>query len=310
MFQSSGIKIGHATNSEVHTGCTVFLLPEGSVASADHRGPAPGSREAALLQPTKPISGVNAILLTGGSAFGLAAADGVVRWLAERDIGHVTPIRKIPLVGAAVIYDLFFSMGNVMPDAAMGYAAIEAAVEDNAQQGNIGVGAGATVGKWGGFPGFMKGGFGLASHQEGDLSVFAAVVVNAVGDVVKEDGAVLAGAVADDGMFRVEGNQYRLFGGQSPTNITNTSLAFIGTNAKLDKVQCHRVAGRAHDGLALAIRPIHTSHDGDTTFCAATQQVDAPFDWVGNIAAELVAEAVRNGVRYAKTVGNVTGLGD
>lgn len=307
-FVSAEIKIGHASNGAAHTGCTVFLLPEGTVASADLRGPAPGSRESALLQPTKPITDINAILMTGGSAFGLASADGVMRWLAENDIGHVTPIRKIPLVGAAVIYDLFFSMGKVLPDASMGYAAADAAVVNNDAQGNVGVGAGATVGKWGGFPGFMKGGFGLASHQKGGLTVFAAVVCNAVGDVVAANGSVLAGSLNPDGSYRVESNRFRLFGGNSPTNITNTSLVFIGTNAKLNKVECHRVAARAHDGLAMAIRPIHTSHDGDSAFCAATQRIDAPFDWVGNIAAELVAEATRNSVRLATTVGTVTGL--
>ncbi len=308
-FSSANIKIGHAQDGEAHTGCSVFLLPEGTVVSADFRGSAPGSREAALLQPTKPIATVNAIVMTGGSALGLVSAEGVMTHLAEQNIGHPTPIRNIPLVGAAVIYDLFFSGGKVLPDMQMGKMAAESAKVDNPLQGNVGVGAGATVGKWGGFPGFMKGGFGLASHREGDLSLFAAVVVNAVGDVVAENGDILAGAVDENNQFRAHSNRFRLFSSQSTTNITNTSLVFIGCNARLDKVSCYRVAARAHDGLAQAIRPIHTRHDGDAAFCAATQVVDADEDWVANISAELVAQAVRNAVKHAKSIGSIRGLG-
>ena len=306
MIDTVGIKIGHAQAD--NTGCSVFLLPEGSVASVDVRGPAPGSRESALLQPTKPIMSVNAILLTGGSALGLAAADGVMRWHVDRDIGHVTPIRKIPLVPTSVVYDLFFNMGQTIPNAEMGYAACENAAENNERQGNVGAGAGVTVGKWGGFPGFMKGGFGLAAHQEGELRVFAAAVVNAVGDVVAEDGSVLAGAVKPDGDFRVADNPFRLFGGNSPTNMTNTTLVVVGTNARLDKVQCNRLAHRAHDGMAMAIRPIHTSHDGDTAYAVSTGAVDVPFDWTANIGAELVAAAIRSAIRHSVTVNGVRGL--
>lgn len=307
MLNTVGLKIGHATRD--NTGCTVFLCPEGTVASVDVRGPAPGSREAALLQPVKPTADINAVVLTGGSAFGMASADGVMRWLAERDIGHVTPIRKIPLVPTAVVYDLFFNMGQTLPDAEMGYAACEAALENNPAQGNVGAGAGVTVGKWGGFPGFMKGGFGMASHQEGELIVFAAAVVNAVGDVVAEDGSVLAGSINEDGSFRVAQNPFRLFRRSSSTNITNTTLVVVATNATLTKVQCHRLAQRAHDGMAMAIRPIHTTHDGDTAYGISTGNIEAPFDWVANIGAELVAQAIRNGVSHAETVEQVIGLG-
>ncbi len=292
-----------------NTGCTVFLCPEGTVASVDVRGPAPGSREAALLQPTKPTADINAVMLTGGSAFGMATADGAMRWLAERDIGHTTPIRKVPLVPTAVVYDLFFNMGQTLPDAEMGYAACEAAIENSGMQGNVGAGAGVTVGKWGGFPGFMKGGFGMASHQVGEVVVFAAAVVNAVGDVVADDGSVLAGSINEDGSFRVAQNPFRLFGGSSPTNITNTTLVVVATNAALTKVQCHRLAQRAHDGMAMAIRPIHTTHDGDTAYGISTGNIDVPFDWVANIGAEMVAQAIRNGVTHAETVHGVMGLG-
>ena len=305
---SVGLKIGHAHDLDAHTGCTVFLCPEGSVVSSDVRGMAPGSRESALLRPEKPTSDINAVLLTGGSAFGLAAADGVMQWLADHDIGHWTPVRKIPLVPAAVVYDLFFSMGKVTPNAAMGRAACEAAIENNPAQGNVGAGAGVTVGKWGGFPGFMKAGIGLASTTERGASVFAAAVVNAVGDVVAEDGSMLAGAVTDDGRWRVTENRFRLSKPRPVADISNTTLVVVATDVELTKIECNRLAQRAHDGMAMAIRPIHTTHDGDTAFGISTGNVEAPFDWVANIGAELVAEAIRNAVKSAETVENIRGL--
>ncbi|RMG89416.1 MAG: peptidase S58 family protein [Chloroflexi bacterium] len=303
-----GLKIGHATNEKYHTGCTVFLCPEGTVGSVDVRGPAPGSRESALLQLDKPIQYVNAVILTGGSAFGLATADGVMRYCAEQGIGHYTPIRPIPIVPAAVVYDLFMSGGEFLPDAEMGYTACLNARENNDEQGNVGVGAGVTVGKWRGFQSMMKGGFGLASAQEGDLVVGAAAVVNAVGDVVNKDGSVLAGAHRD-GVWLVSEDPWRRFPERPPAQIgTNTTLVVVATNARLSKIEAHRLAQRAHDGMAIAIRPVHTTHDGDTAFALATGQVDAPFDVVANMAVEMVAEAIRNGVRHAKTVAGVPGL--
>lgn len=304
-----GVKIGHAAFHDQHTGCTVFLLPPGAVASADPRGPAPGTRELALLQPDKPIASVHALLLTGGSAFGLAAADGVMRYLAEHEIGHVTPLRKIPLVPTAVVYDLFFSGGSRTPNAGLGYEACLYAHVDNAQQGNVGVGAGVTVGKWGGFPGFMKGGFGLAAASHGALRVFAAAAVNAVGDIVDADGQILAGAEKPQGGWRAADNRFRLAPQQPEAySLENTTLVVVATNARLDKISTYRLAQRAHDGMAQAIRPIHTSHDGDTAFALATGAVDAPFDWVANIAADLVAEAIRNAARHAHSVGACRGL--
>ena len=305
----AGLKIGHATDELHHTGCTVFLCPPSTVASVDVRGPAPGSREAVLLQPDKPIQHVQAIMLTGGSAFGLATADGAMRYLAEHSIGHFTPIRPIPLVPTAVVYDLFMNDGKRPPDAEMGYQACKNAVAVNVLQGNVGAGAGVTVGKWAGFQTIMKGGFGLASTEEDGLVVGAAAVVNAVGDVVNANGTVLAGARDADGRWLVEQNLYRQFPNLPQTPVgTNTTLAVIFINAKLSKVEAHRLAQRAHDGLAIAIRPVHTTHDGDTTYALATSQVDSSFDLVANIAVEMVAQAIRNGVRHAKSVGAVPGL--
>lgn len=305
-----GLKVGHATNTEAHTGCTVFLCPPETVGSVDVRGPAPGSRESALLQPDKPIQYVNGLVLTGGSAFGLATADGVMRYLAAQGIGHPTPIKPIPIVPAAVVYDLFFSQGKVLPDAEMGYEACQNAREDGIPQGNVGAGAGVTVGKWGGFENvIMKGGFGMAAERIDDLVVLAAAVVNAVGDVVNADGSVLAGAQDKNGRWLAADNPYRLFQGGPPTQIgTNTTLVVVATNAALTKVEVNRLAQRAHDGISIAIRPAHTTHDGDTAFALATGQVESSINVVANVAVEMVAEAIRNAVRHAATVGPVIGL--
>lgn len=312
LVETAGLCIGHATDSAYHTGCTVFLCPPGAVVSADMRGPAPGSRETALLQPEKPTSDINAILLTGGSAFGLGAADGVMRYLAERGIGHTTPIRPIPLVAAAVVYDLFFSQGRSYPTPEMGYAACLAATTDAIAQGNVGVGAGVTVGKWNGFPGPMKGGFGVASARAGEIVVFAAAAVNAIGDVLDDAGTILAGAETPDGRWAATDNPFRFYRGQRPENLAlnNTTLTVVATNVALTKVETYRLAQRAHDGMAQAIRPIHTTHDGDAAFAVSAGAVQASFDWVANMAAEMVAQAIRNGVRWARSLGGVRGLAD
>lgn len=309
-----GLRIGHATHEKYHTGCTVILCEGvGAVAGVDVRGPAPGSREMALLGADKPDKFVNAVVLTGGSAFGLATADGVMGYLGEQNIGHWTPIRPVPIVPAAVVYDLFLSEGNA-PTADMGYQACLNATDGEIAQGNVGAGAGVTVGKWAGFPNMMKGGFGLAelSHSQYGLKVMAAVVNNAVGDVVNGDGTVLAGAYAADGSWLVAQNRYRFVDASQfpvpPVVGTNTTLVVVGTNAQLTRPEATRLAQRAHDGLAVAIRPSHTRHDGDTAFALSTGEVEAPENLVGNMAVEAVAEAIRNSVRYAATVGAVRGL--
>ena len=318
----AGVTIGHATNTEYHTGCTVFLCPENTVGSVDVSGPAPGSREVALLALDKPNRFVNAVTLSGGSAFGLATADGVMRYLAEQGIGHHTPIRPVPIVPTAIVYDFFLGRGELTPDAEMGYAACLAAGKDQGpvEQGNVGAGTGVTVGKWTGPEGMMKGGFGLASVEVEDLVVSAGAVVNAVGDVVERDGRVLAGARAPDGGWMADDNVYRRFPALEEVAFgTNTTLVVIMTNAPLNRVGCNRLAQRGHDGLALAIRPAHTTHDGDTVFALATGQAGprmgdgvgsaaGPFDFIGNVTVEVVAEAIRNAVRHAERIGDVPGL--
>ncbi|HSM57158.1 MAG TPA: P1 family peptidase [Candidatus Sulfomarinibacteraceae bacterium] len=306
-----GLKIGHATDEDALTGCTVILCPDNTVGSVDVRGPAPGSRESALLAMDKPVEYVNAVVFSGGSAFGLATADGVMRFLAEKGIGHMTPIRPVPIVPAAIVYDLFLGGGQSLPDAEMGYQACLAATDDDITQGNVGAGAGVTVGKWSGPQAMMKGGFGLASRTVDGVSVCAAVVTNSIGDVVNDDGSVLAGARGNDGSWAVERDPYRRFPAGPPVNPgTNTTLVAVATNAPLNKIGANRLAQRAHDGLAISIRPVHTTHDGDTVFALATgTRPQAPFDFVANVAVEVVVEAVRNAVRHADTVAGVPGLG-
>ena len=307
----AGLKIGHATVDGFFTGCTVFLCPEGTVGSVDTRGPAPGSRETALMAIDKPVHFINALLLSGGSAFGLGAADGVMRYLAERNIGHPTVIRPVPIVPAAIIFDLFLTEGKAFPTADTAYAACMNAAEHDIAQGNVGAGIGATVGKWAMNGAFMKGGFGLASYSEGGLVVGAAAVVNAIGDVLGPDGQVLAGAPNLQGGWMVENDPFRRFPDAPPVQLgTNTTLVVVYTNARLDKVESNRLAQRAHDGLAIAIRPVHSTHDGDIAFALATNRVDAGFDLVANISVEIVAEAIRNAVRFADSIGPITGLGN
>jgi L-aminopeptidase/D-esterase-like protein len=304
----AGLKIGHAQHETALTGCTVILCPPQVVASVDVRGPAPGSRELAILGVDKPIDYIHAIVLTGGSAFGLATADGVVRYLVEQDIGHVTFVRRVPLVAAAVLYDLFLSHG-ITPDAEIGYAACQNASETNIMQGSVGAGTGATIGKWNGRETMMKGGFGLASLKEGELVVGAVAAVNAIGDVLNADGSILAGARLPDGRWAAERDPLRRFPDFSKVNaLTNTTLIVVYTNARLNKVLAYRLAQRAHDGIAIAVRPAHTSHDGDTAFALSTGTVEAHFDLVANAAVEVVAEAIRNGVRHAAPVAGVPGL--
>lgn len=313
MIDFAGIRIGHVTYPEHHTGCTVFICPDGTRGSADARGPAPGSRELALLAPDKPEEKeIDAVLLSGGSAFGLAAADGVMRYLAERGQGHPTPIRPVPIVPAAVVYDLFLNNGSFFPNADSGYAACVEAEKFVGQikQGNAGVGAGVLVGKWAGFEYMMKGGFGIASLRVGEVVVAAAGVVNSVGDVVDDASQVLAGARLLKGGWQVENNPLRYVEMRPPLPVgTNTTLVVVATNATLSRSELSRLAHQAHNGIAIAVRPSHTRHDGDIAFALSTRRIDASLDLVNNMAVAVVCEAIRNGVRFAKTLLEVPGLG-
>ncbi len=295
----ANLRIGHATHPEHHTGCTVFLCPPETTAGVDIRGMAPGSRETALLDPLKSVPHIHAVVFTGGSAFGLATADGVMRYLSERDIGHYTPVRRVPIVPAAVVFDLFSNGGQHPPTAETGYSACLSAEKSNGQppaQGRVGAGAGVSVGKWAGFANIMPGGFGMASMVVDGVEVFSAAVVNAVGDVLNEDGTVLAGARDEEGWL-VRKDPLRRFPERPTAALTNTTLVVVATTAQLSKVEANRLAQRAHDGLAIAIRPVHTMHDGDTVFALSTGNIaGVPFDVVASAAVHTTAEAIRNAV--------------
>lgn len=310
----AGIRIGHATYEADHTGCTVFLCPHGTRGSVDARGPAPGSRELALLAPDKPEDkDIDAILLTGGSAFGLAAADGVMQYLAERGIGHPTPIRPVPIVPAAVVFDLFLNRGSFAPNAESGYAACTAAdlFDGTIEEGNVGAGTGVLMGKWSGFENMMKGGFGAASLRMGEVVVAAAAVVNAVGDVVDVNSHVLAGARKPLGGWQADDNALRYIEHLPPIPAgTNTTLVVLATNAILSRSELTRMTHQAHNGIAIAVRPSHTRHDGDIAFALSTMQINAALDLVNNMTVQVVTEAIRNGVRSCDTMLGVPGLGD
>ena len=312
---STGVRflVGHAVRRAYHTGCTVILCPPGTVAGVDVRGPAPGSRETDLLAPDKPIARLDALLFTGGSAFGLAAADGVMRFLAEAGTGFPTPVKPIPLVAASVIYDLLLSRGAAHPDAELGYAACRAARPlpvPPAAQGNAGAGAGASVGKWGGPAASMKGGVGYAEWRTERVWVAALVVVNPVGDVLAEDGSVLAGARAADGGWLAAAAPERWLPDRALFRGTNTTLVAVLTDATLSKPQAARLAQRAHDGIARAVLPAHTDHDGDAAYALAAGTCQAPLDLVAAQAVACVSAAIRNAVRHAAPAAGLPGLGE
>lgn len=310
-----GLHVGHWTNRDAATGCTVILCPpDGAVAGVDVRGFAPGTRETALLDPTCMVERVHAVLLSGGSAFGLAAADGIMRWLEERGRGFETGVARVPIVPAAILFDLGVGRADVRPDAAAGYAACDAASADPVAMGSVGAGTGATLGKLNGLGFAMKGGIGSASRHLGSgIVVTALVAVNAVGDVIDPaNGQILAGARGADGGFA---DSMTILAGRLAQNFSdiaggNTTLAVVAANVALSKAEATVVARMAHDGLARAIRPIHTSFDGDTVFALATGEIPAPPSLIGAVAADVLTEAVIHAVRAAEGLHGIPSLSD
>lgn len=293
-----GILVGHFTDKKAMTGCTVVLCPPNSVASCDVRGSSPGSRDLALLRPEKQMQAIHAILLTGGSAFGLGAANGVMKYLAEKRVGYQTPWAIVPIVPSAVIFDLNVGESDAFPTSEHAYEACTSASK-RVEQGSVGAGTGATVGKWSGLEMAMKGGVGTFCLKEGEILVGALAVVNAVGDIVGRDGKILAGA-SHEGKFLGESARLRALRDEKLLlrNI-NTTLVIVGTNARLSKVDCYRVAERAHDGMARAIVPSHTTFDGDTTFALSAGNLNAAVDLIAEMGAQATAESIRAAVRYA-----------
>lgn len=303
-----GFLVGHYTDDVNLTGCTVILCPPRTVGSCDVRGSSPGSREFALLAPDKQMQEVHAVLLSGGSAYGLGAANGVMKFLAEREIGYKTPWVTVPIVPSAIIFDLNIGSSSVFPTPENAYTACLNA-GTSVEQGSVGAGTGAVIGKWNGFETAMKGGVGTASSRHDSLIVGAIAVVNSIGDVLNEDGTTLAGATRDGKFYDAKGRLEHFVNERLLTRNTNTTLVVVASNAKLSKVDTNRVAQRVHDGMARAIQPCHTTFDGDVAFALSSGEVLHPVDVVAEHAAAAAAEAIRNAVRHAKERGGKKGLG-
>jgi L-aminopeptidase/D-esterase-like protein len=314
--QIPGLQVGHAQDFEAATGCTVILTQAGAICGVDQRGGAPGTRETDLLRPMHLVEKVHAVLLTGGSAFGLAAADGVVGWLEAHGIGFEVRVARVPIVPAAVLFDLAVGRADVRPDAAMGYAACQAAAGNlnGAITGTIGAGTGATVGKILGPAGQMKGGIGAAVIEvRPSLWVGALVAVNCLGDVIQpQTGQILAGArKLPDGDFVDTMQILKTQMTGSFTGSGNTVIGVVATNAALSKEAANKVAQMAHDGLARAIRPAHTMFDGDTIFALATGQGQVgEVNLIGAYGAEVTALAIVDAVQQATSVAGVPALRD
>lgn len=309
-----GITVGHFTLSERPTGCTVILAEAGATAGVDVRGAAPATRETDLLEPVDIVQQIHAITLSGGSAFGLDAASGVMRYLEEKGIGFPFGGAFVPTVPAASLFDLPVGNPRVRPTAECGYAAAKAATSAPVQEGSVGAGAGATVGKLGGRPGAMKGGVGSAAIVLPDgLIVAALVAVNAAGDVIDPaTGQIVAGALGPERQFLDARTLVRRTPTPPPQPREHTTLGVIATNALLTKTQAKRVAQMAHDGFARAIYPSHTANDGDTIFALSTGGLPAVTDAsrVGTLSAEVMAEAIVRAVREATGVLGIPAVRD
>ncbi len=299
------IHIGQTQDAEAGTGCTVFISEKGMPAGLDVRGGGPASRESELLKPLAAASFIHAIVLAGGSAYGLGSAGGVMRYLEEKDIGFDVGVAKVPLVAQSDLFDLTVASSSVRPDEKMGYEAARLAMEaPNYRDGNYGAGCGATVGKIGGMETCMKTGIGSYAVQIGELKIGAVVALNALGDVYNyKTGEKIAGLLTDDkknfrdtvsfmsGKTDVADNKF----------ISNTTLGVVITNAVFDKTKLCKVAGMAHDGYARSIRPIHTSADGDSIYAVSVGNVQADHDLVGIWAAEVVSAAIERAVYSAES---------
>jgi L-aminopeptidase/D-esterase-like protein len=317
-----GVEVGHAQNAEALTGCTVILCRKGAVGGVDVRGGAPGTRETDLLNPLNLVEKVHAIVLAGGSAFGLDAAGGVMKYLEEQKIGFDVGVAKVPIVPSAILFDLGLGSPIIRPDAGMGYAAASAASNDPVREGNLGAGTGATTGKIFGMNNAMKTGIGSAALEIGAGVIVAALAaVNAFGDVIDPStGQIIAGArsaklgpikLGSSGYFADTLETMKSFLGRTVLSFaakSNTVIGVVATNADLDKAGATKVAQMAHDGLARAIRPAHTMLDGDTIFALATGEKKADVSTVGAFAAEAFMQACVRAARMAGSAGGLPGL--
>jgi len=319
-----GIEVGQAQDMEALTGCTVILCRKGAVGGVDVRGSAPGTRETDLLDPVNLVNKVHAIVLAGGSAFGLDAASGVMKYLAEQKIGFGLGASRVPIVPAAILFDLGLGKTRHPPDLEMGYTAAASAKTGPIEEGNAGAGTGATVGKIFGMAGAMKSGLGTASLGiGGGVIVGAIVAVNAIGDVVEPgSGQILAGArpakmgplkLGGQGPFANTMDVMKSFAGRTILGVasrSNTVIAVVATNARFTKAEATKMAQMAQDGLARCIRPAHTMLDGDTVFALATGQKKANVSVVGAFAAEALAQAIVRAVKAARPAGGLPAAGE
>ena len=312
-----GIRVGHQTNTEAATGCTVVLCEDGAVGGVDVRGSAPGTRETDLLRPTALVNEVHAILLSGGSAFGLAAATGVVRYLEARGVGLQFGGATIPIVPAAILFDLGLVQGDIRPTAEDGEAACNAATAYAPAQGSVGAGTGATVGKMLGIDRAMKGGIGSACVSlDGGLKVGAMVAVNAIGGVYDaRSGRAVAGPRSEVDDSILDAMEVAISRGSTsgrPIPASNTTIGVVATNAALSKEQANKLAASAQDGVALAVRPAHLMGDGDTMFALSTAKSGASFDMNRLLAAAVIAvsDAIVNAVTEADSIGGIPSIKD
>jgi L-aminopeptidase/D-esterase-like protein len=297
-----GIKVGHVQSEEGMTGCTVIICEQGATGGVDVRGSAPGTRETDLFKAEKMVDKVHAIVLSGGSAFGLEAASGVMKYLEEQNIGLDVGVTKVPIVASAVIFDLNIGNYKIRPDFNMGYKAAEIATSYENRQGNIGCGMGATIGKILGPQGAMKSGLGSATVKVGDLMVSAIVSVNSFGDIYDFR---LNSQIA--GVYDYKNNSLlntveimKDMNKDLGFNVQNTTIGVIGTNAILTKAEANKISEMAHNGYARSIDPIHTMLDGDTIFTMATNEIKADISLIGTLAAEVMSKAIINGVLFAE----------
>ena len=308
-----GILVGHAQDEKGGTGCTVVIAEEAAPCGVNVAGGGPGTRETDALNPVNLVQAVNAVYLGGGSAYGLAGADGVMTWCEENKKGFNVGVGIVPIVPGAVLFDLPVGSYKARPDAAMGYAACSNATRDESRLGNIGAGTGATIGKSRGAVGIMKGGLGTASIKIGEVVIGAIVAVNCFGNVIDPStGEIIAGVRPESGEEFMPSTYYMkevLNTGINPLS-GNTTIGVIATNAKLNKIQATKISMMTHDGFARAINPIHTLHDGDTIFTLSTGDIEADISSIGAIAAEVMAEAIVAGIKAAKSAYGIPGYAD
>jgi L-aminopeptidase/D-esterase-like protein len=311
-----GVKVGHFTESRRPTGCTVLLFEKGATAGVDVRGGSPGTRDTELLNPVNTVQQVQAIFLAGGSAFGLDVASGVMRYLEEHRLGYAMGDVIVPIAPGAILYDLEIGDAKIRPTAESGYKACQAATTERVAEGNVGAGAGATIGKMFGPKQAMKSGLGSASVHVGNTGIVVAaiVAVNAVGDVLDpKTGQIIAGARKPDGSGFMD-SMARIRDGYSvrADAATNTTIGVVATNVALDKAQATKVAQMAHDGLARTIYPVHTPSDGDTIFAVATGATAARANpgAIGALAADVMARAVLRAVMHASGIAGLPSYSD